>query len=125
MIMTGNTTIRALLNPVTLQVIVALRNGPRRSRELFRLIGARSESIFVRQLAKLARDGLTETTALPGPGRGVSHQLSPLGREFLKAAELMLGTIERNKAAVIANRDAATENARAAWKARQHAEQHA
>jgi DNA-binding HxlR family transcriptional regulator len=117
---------RIAYNQLTLRAVVALKNGPRGVREIFKIVRGHNESIVCKHLQKMERDGFLQRHTLPGPGRATAYSLSPLGRDLLKPAEAMLAFVARNKAEILAARErhqnsAEESDKRAAFLAKQAA----
>jgi DNA-binding HxlR family transcriptional regulator len=66
----------------TMQVVVALRDQPRRFNDIKRNVGGISQQMLTRTLRTLERDGLVDRTVFPTTPPQVEYALSPLGRSL-------------------------------------------
>ncbi|MFI5710485.1 winged helix-turn-helix transcriptional regulator [Kribbella sp. NPDC051620] len=60
-------------------VLVALRRGTTRRRDLLGAIGGVSDKVLSQALARLTKNGLIVRTAIPADQRGVAYELTPTG----------------------------------------------
>ncbi|WP_227254911.1 winged helix-turn-helix transcriptional regulator [Frigoriglobus tundricola] len=89
----------------TVIVVVMLSGGPRRFKELQRMIPGVSQRMLTLTLRGLERDGLVARTVFPTVPPRVDYALTELG-ESLRAPVLALGTWAReNRAQIEAARD--------------------
>jgi DNA-binding HxlR family transcriptional regulator len=66
----------------TVQVVVALRNQPRRFNDIKRKIGGISQQMLTRTLKTLERDGLVKRAVAPTTPPQVTYSLTALGRSL-------------------------------------------
>lgn len=66
----------------TMQVVVALRDQPRRFNELKRQVGGISQQMLTRTLKTLERDGMVQRTVCPTTPPQVEYALTPLGQSL-------------------------------------------
>ena len=66
----------------SVQVIVALRDGPRRFNDLRRQVGGISQQMLTRTLKVLERDGLVARTVRATSPPQVDYALTPFGRSL-------------------------------------------
>jgi len=88
----------------TMQVVVALRDQPRRFNELKRQVGDISQQMLTRTLKTLERDGLVERTVCPTTPPQVEYALTALGhslsepvRYLAQWARVNIVTIHNNR----------------------------
>ncbi|GAA0932958.1 helix-turn-helix domain-containing protein [Kribbella koreensis] len=60
-------------------VLMALRRGTTRRRDLLAGIGGVSDKVLSQALARLTKHGLITRTAVPADHRGVAYELTPTG----------------------------------------------
>nr|WP_223287706.1 helix-turn-helix domain-containing protein [Halomonas elongata] len=66
----------------TIQVVVALRLGPRRFNEIARQVSGISQQMLTRTLKTLERDGIVERTVHTSAPPRVEYSLTPLGHSL-------------------------------------------
>lgn len=66
----------------TIQVVVALRLGPRRFNEIARQVSGISQQMLTRTLKTLERDGIVERTVHTSTPPRVEYSLTPLGHSL-------------------------------------------
>jgi DNA-binding HxlR family transcriptional regulator len=95
----------------TMQVVVALRDQPRRFNDIKRNVGGISQQMLTRTLRTLERDGLVDRTVFPTTPPQVEYALTPLGRSLSEPvrqlsqwARAHLDTIYDNRSRYDANR---------------------
>ena len=66
----------------TVQVVVALRSGPKRFNEVTRKVNGISQQMLARTLKALERDGLLARTIITSTPPGVEYSLTALGHSF-------------------------------------------
>lgn len=66
----------------TIQVVVALRPGPRRFNEITRQVSGISQQMLTRTLKTLERDGMVERTVHTSTPPRVEYSLTPLGQSL-------------------------------------------
>lgn len=66
----------------TIQVVVALRLGPRRFNEIARQVSGISQQMLTRTLKTLERDGMVERTVHTSTPPRVEYSLTPLGQSL-------------------------------------------
>lgn len=88
----------------TIQVVVALRLGPRRFNEIARQVSGISQQMLTRTLKTLERDGMVERTVHTSTPPRVEYSLTPLGqslaenvRRLAEWATTQWETIEANR----------------------------
>ncbi|MDQ0468464.1 winged helix-turn-helix transcriptional regulator [Labrys wisconsinensis] len=88
----------------TMQVVVALRDQPRRFNDLKRQVGGISQQMLTRTLKTLERDGMVERTVCPTTPPQVEYALTAFGRslsvpvrELARWARANLATIHDNR----------------------------
>jgi DNA-binding HxlR family transcriptional regulator len=88
----------------TVQVVVALRDRPRRFNEIKRHVGGISQQMLTRTLKTLERDGMVKRTVNATTPPQVEYALSPLGRslsepvrQLAKWARAHISTIHDNR----------------------------
>ncbi|WP_257492622.1 winged helix-turn-helix transcriptional regulator [Actinomyces bowdenii] len=91
-------------------VILALRDGPRRFKEISRAVGGISNKVLTGTLRTLERDGLVAREAHPGVPPRVDYALTPLGRSVLEPMRALQAWAEAHAGEVL--------EARAAYDAR-------
>lgn len=99
----------------SVQVIVALRDQPRRFNDLRRQVGGISQQMLTRTLKVLERDGLVERTVRATSPPQVDYALTPFGRslaepvrELARWAIANLDTLYDNRARYDAQDDGAS-----------------
>ncbi len=95
----------------TMQVVVALRDQPRRFNDLKRQVGDISQQMLTRTLKTLERDGMVARTVSATTPPQVEYALTPLGRslsepvrQLAQWARTYLPTIHDNRLRYDANR---------------------
>ncbi len=83
----------------TLDVVVALQNGPQRYSDLRSATGASSQGL-TRVLRAMERDGLVTRTEYAGAGPRVDYALSPLGESLCDVVSILREWAEDNGSAV-------------------------
>jgi DNA-binding HxlR family transcriptional regulator len=88
----------------TLQVVVTLRDQPRRFNDLKRHVGGISQQMLTRTLKTLERDGMVKRTVCATTPPQVEYALTPLGRSLSKPVRQLalwerehLPTIHKNR----------------------------
>ena len=66
----------------TMQVVVALRDQPRRFNDIKRQVGSISQQMLTRTLRTLERDGMVGRTVFPTTPPQVEYALTALGRSL-------------------------------------------
>ncbi len=89
----------------TVQVVVALRDQPRRFNDIKRQVGGISQQMLTRTLRALERDGMVGRTVFATTPPQVEYALTALGqslaepvRQLAQWARANLGTIHDNRA---------------------------
>jgi DNA-binding HxlR family transcriptional regulator len=99
---------RALFNETHQRILVHLRRGPLRWRDLHALTRPRNDPALAANLHKLVRDGLIlPTMEHAGPPARVSYTLTKLGRELADRAATLIEWVEKNIEHVERSRGAA------------------
>ncbi len=97
---------RVLTHVRTLQVLDAIRNGPRRFNDLQRAVHAPNPVQMSARLKKMVRDGLIIRTVVDfGPPAVVTYALTDVGRDLLGAATPLLAWVAKNQEGVAAHRE--------------------
>ncbi|MDE1991013.1 MAG: helix-turn-helix transcriptional regulator [Rhizobiaceae bacterium] len=88
----------------SIQIVVALRSGPRRFNEIKRRVGGISQQMLTRTLKTLERDGMVERTVRPSTPPQVDYTLTPLGHSLSETVHQLAewaaahrGNIEDNR----------------------------
>jgi DNA-binding HxlR family transcriptional regulator len=88
----------------TVQVVVALRDQPRRFNDVKRQVGGISQQMLTRTLKTLERDGMVKRTVCPTTPPQVEYALTALGRslsepvrQLAKWARAHIATIHDNR----------------------------
>lgn len=88
----------------TIQVVVALRDGPRRFNDIKRQVGGISQQMLTLTLKALVRDGMAERTVYNTTPPQVEYALTDLGqslsehvRPLAQWAQVHLATIHDNR----------------------------
>ena len=88
----------------TVQVVVALRDKPRRFNDIKRQVGGISQQMLTRTLKTLERDGMVKRTVCATTPPQVEYALSALGRslseplrQLAKWARAHIATIHENR----------------------------
>ncbi|NII09479.1 helix-turn-helix transcriptional regulator [Oleiagrimonas sp. C23AA] len=68
----------------TIQVVVALRLGPRRFNDIARQVGGISQQMLTRTLKSLERDGMVERMVHASTPPRVEYSLTPLGLSLVQ-----------------------------------------
>ncbi|WP_370677291.1 winged helix-turn-helix transcriptional regulator [Pleomorphomonas sp. PLEO] len=95
----------------TMQVVVTLRDRPRRFNDLKRQVGGISQQMLTRTLKTLERDGMVVRTVCPTTPPQVDYALTDLGRSLSEPVRQLaewaaghLGAIRDNRSRYDANR---------------------
>jgi DNA-binding HxlR family transcriptional regulator len=88
----------------TMQVVIVLRDGPRRFNGLKRQVGGISQQMLTRTLKLLERDGMVTRTVTPTTPPQVEYALTELGRSLSEAARQMADWAEAHLAVIEMNR---------------------
>ncbi|WP_456756540.1 MULTISPECIES: winged helix-turn-helix transcriptional regulator [unclassified Bradyrhizobium] len=88
----------------TMQVVVALRDQPRRFNELKRQVGDISQQMLTRTLKTLERDGMVERTVCPTTPPQVEYTLTALGHSLSEPVRHLAQWTRANIATIHANR---------------------
>jgi len=87
----------------TVQVVVVLRDQPRRFNDIKRHVGGISQQMLTRTLKTLERDGMVERTVRPSTPPQVDYALTELGRS-------LSGTVRQLAEWAVAHRATIQEN---------------
>ncbi|MBB3175523.1 helix-turn-helix domain-containing protein [Methylorubrum rhodesianum] len=88
----------------TMQVVVALRDQPRRFNELKRQVGGISQQMLTRTLKTLERDGMVERTVCPTTPPQVEYALTALGHSLSEPVRHLAQWARANIATIHDNR---------------------
>lgn len=84
----------------SVQIVSALRDGPRRFNQLRREIEGISQRMLTLTLRALERDGLVERTVFPTVPPRVDYALTPLGRSLLEPVVALEAWAKANRESI-------------------------
>jgi len=88
----------------TVQVVVALRNQPRRFNDIKRQVGGISQQMLTRTLKTLERDGMVERTVRPSTPPQVDYALTAFGRSLSETVRHLAEWASAHRAIIHENR---------------------
>ncbi|MEI9900164.1 MAG: helix-turn-helix domain-containing protein [Hyphomicrobium sp.] len=88
----------------TMQVVVALRDRPRRFNDLKRHVGGISQQMLTRTLKTLERDGMVERTVCATTPPQVEYALTALGRSLSEPVRQLAQWARAHLATIHSNR---------------------
>ena len=87
----------------TVQVLVALRDQPRRFNGIKRQIGGISQQMLTRTLKMLERDGMVKRTVRPCTPPQVNYELTAFGRSLSETVKQLADWALKNRATIREN----------------------
>jgi DNA-binding HxlR family transcriptional regulator len=88
----------------TMQVVVALRDQPRRFNDIKRNVGGISQQMLTRTLKALERDGMVDRTVLSTTPPQVEYALTALGKSLSEPVRQLAEWARKHRAAIQDNR---------------------
>ncbi|MCX5494646.1 helix-turn-helix domain-containing protein [Kaistia dalseonensis] len=88
----------------TIQVVVALRAGPRRFNAIKRDVNGISQQMLTRTLKALERDGMVARTVRPSTPPQVEYDLTPLGHSLSATVHQLAEWAARHRAEIEGHR---------------------
>lgn len=88
----------------TVQVVVALRDRPRRFNDIKRQVGGISQQMLTRTLKMLVRDGMAKRTVSDTTPPQVEYALTALGFSLSEPVESLAQWAQANLPSILANR---------------------
>ena len=88
----------------TVQVVVALRDQPRRFNDIKRQVGGISQQMLTRTLKTLERDGMVKRTVCATTPPQVEYELTPLGRSLSEPVRQLANWARAHLATIHDNR---------------------